>query len=122
MRSIAALTRKATEQGPPARRGLARRISLGHDRLEGRGTCASRPAAADRPRLRFDYSGHGASGGEFRDGTISRWLDESLAVFDRYSSGPQILVGSSMGGWIALRMVQELRANADRETGSPGWC
>ena len=58
--------------------------------------------------LRHDYSGHGESGGEFMDGTISRWLEESLAVFDRFSKGPQILVGSSMGAWIALRMIQEL--------------
>ncbi|WP_420407461.1 alpha/beta hydrolase [Hoeflea sp.] len=62
-----------------------------------------------RASLRFDYSGHGASGGDFRAGTISRWLEESLAVFDHFSSGPQILVGSSMGAWIALRLVQELR-------------
>ena len=59
--------------------------------------------------IRFDYSGHGASGGDFMDGTISRWLEESLAVFDRFVAGPQLLVGSSMGAWITLRMVQELR-------------
>lgn len=58
---------------------------------------------------RHDYSGHGESGGEFADGTISRWLEESLAVFDAYcNKGAHILVGSSMGGWVALRMVQEL--------------
>ncbi|WP_157014272.1 alpha/beta hydrolase [Mesorhizobium xinjiangense] len=58
--------------------------------------------------VRHDYSGHGESGGAFEEGTISRWLGESLAVFDKFTEGPQILVGSSMGGWIALRMVQEL--------------
>lgn len=57
---------------------------------------------------RHDYSGHGESGGAFAEGTISRWLAESLAVFRRFTQGPQILVGSSMGAWIALRMVQEL--------------
>ncbi|MCI5077584.1 alpha/beta hydrolase [Oricola sp.] len=57
---------------------------------------------------RHDYSGHGESGGAFSDGTISQWLAQSIAVFEHYTSGPQILVGSSMGGWIALRMVQEL--------------
>lgn len=57
---------------------------------------------------RHDYSGHGESNGEFRDGTISRWLEESLAVFKNFCKGPQILVGSSMGAWIALRMAQEL--------------
>lgn len=65
-------------------------------------------AANGRAFLRHDYSGHGESGGAFRDGTLSRWLGESLSVLRAFSSGPQILVGSSMGGWIALRMVQEL--------------
>ena len=58
---------------------------------------------------RFDYSGHGRSGGDFKQGTISRWLEESLAVVDRFTDGPQLLIGSSMGAWIALRMVQELQ-------------
>ncbi len=60
--------------------------------------CAERGQAM----LRFDYSGHGASGGRFEDGTIGRWTDDALAVIDRQSEGPLILVGSSMGGWIAL--------------------
>lgn len=60
---------------------------------------------------RFDYSGHGQSGGDFMDGTISRWLEESLAVFDRFADGPQVLVGSSMGAWIALRMIEELHGS-----------
>ena len=63
---------------------------------------------------RYDYSGHGASGGEFRDGTISLWLEQSLAVLDQVTEGPQILVGSSMGGWIALRMVQEMNKRRDK--------
>jgi pimeloyl-ACP methyl ester carboxylesterase len=63
--------------------------------------------------LRFDYSGHGVSGGAFRDGTISRWLEESLAVIDRVVTGHMILVGSSMGGWIALRLIQTLRARGE---------
>jgi pimeloyl-ACP methyl ester carboxylesterase len=62
--------------------------------------------------LRHDYSGHGESGGDFAEGTISRWLAESLAIFRANSDGPQVLVGSSMGAWITLRMVQEL-ARAD---------
>ncbi len=65
--------------------------------------------------LRHDYSGHGESGGEFRDGTISLWLEQSLAIFRQFSSGPQILVGSSMGGWIALRLIQELQKSGERE-------
>jgi len=58
---------------------------------------------------RHDYSGHGESGGAFQEGTISRWLDESLSVFRRFTKGKQVLVGSSMGAWIVLRMVQELQ-------------
>lgn len=67
--------------------------------------------------LRHDYSGHGESGGDFRDGTISRWLSQSLAVLDRFAQGPQILVGSSMGGWIALRMAQQLERAGKRPLG-----
>jgi pimeloyl-ACP methyl ester carboxylesterase len=62
-----------------------------------------------RACVRFDYSGHGESGGDFRDGTIGRWLEESLAVFDAHCQGPQVVVGSSMGGWIALLLARELR-------------
>ncbi|WP_332059896.1 alpha/beta hydrolase [Bartonella sp. CB74] len=58
--------------------------------------------------LRFDHSGHGESEGNFLEGTISRWVEESLAVIEAYCEGPQILIGSSMGGWIALRLAQML--------------
>lgn len=57
---------------------------------------------------RFDYSGHGQTGGDFNLGTITRWLEESLAVFDT-TVGPQIVIGSSMGGWLALLLSRELR-------------
>lgn len=52
--------------------------------------------------LRFDYRGHGSSSGRFEDGTIGQWTDDALAAIDQLTTGPQILVGSSMGGWIAL--------------------
>lgn len=58
--------------------------------------------ARNRSYLRFDYFGHGQSSGRFVDGTISRWRDDALAVVDELCEGPQILVGSSMGAWIAL--------------------
>ena len=52
--------------------------------------------------LRFDYFGHGRSSGAFEDGTIGRWAEDAVAVLDQLTEGPQILVGSSMGGWIML--------------------
>ena len=52
--------------------------------------------------MRFDYFGHGASSGDFADGTIGRWRDDAVAVIDSLTEGPQILVGSSMGGWIMV--------------------
>lgn len=58
---------------------------------------------------RFDYSGHGRSEGTIEEGTISAWLEEALAVLDRLTQGPQILIGSSMGGWIAALMQRKLR-------------
>ena len=51
--------------------------------------------------VRFDYFGHGESGGAFKDGTISRWREDALAVIDELTEGPLVLVGSSMGGWLA---------------------
>jgi len=54
--------------------------------------------------LRFDYSGTGSSGGRFEDGTLASWLEESLAVVDQLTTGPLVLVGSSMGGWLALHV------------------
>src|SRR5581483_3231650 len=59
-------------------------------------------AAQDRAYLRFDYFGHGQSGGDFRDATVTRWRDDALAMLDRLTGGAQILVGSSMGAWLAL--------------------
>ena len=59
-------------------------------------------AATGQAVLRFDYSGHGASAGRFEDGTIGIWTADALAAIDRLTTGPLILVGSSMGGWIAL--------------------
>jgi pimeloyl-ACP methyl ester carboxylesterase len=57
--------------------------------------------AGGRAYVRFDYFGHGASSGDFAEGTITRWREDALAVIDRLTDGPLVLVGSSMGGWIA---------------------
>jgi pimeloyl-ACP methyl ester carboxylesterase len=66
--------------------------------------------AADQGRacVRFDYSGHGESGGALIDGTIGRWLEESVAVFEQFCAGPQVVIGSSMGGWMALLLAREI--------------
>jgi pimeloyl-ACP methyl ester carboxylesterase len=61
-----------------------------------------------RASVRFDYSGHGESEGKFADGTIGRWLEESVAVFEKFCSGPQVVIGSSMGGWMALLLAREI--------------
>ncbi len=67
---------------------------------------------------RFDYSGHGQSDGRFEDGTISRWLEEAEAVFGT-TEGPQVVIGSSMGGWLALLLAKRLaeRGDTDRLAG-----
>ncbi len=117
------LTSIAVESPPPART-IAVRAREGKSREPGvfwlggfksdmKGTKAAaldRWAAAEgRACVRFDYSGHGESGGAFTDGTIGRWLAESLAVNRQFMTGPQVLVGSSMGGWLALLLARALR-------------
>lgn len=72
-----------------------------------------------RACVRFDYSGHGESGGSFAEGTIGRWLEESVAVFEQFCAGPQVVIGSSMGGWMALLLARALakrRGAASRAT------
>ena len=58
--------------------------------------------AANRTFVRFDYFGHGSSSGDFAEGTIGRWVEDAIGVLDEITDGPQILIGSSMGGWIML--------------------
>ena len=74
-------------------------------------------AAAGLACLRIDYSGTGSSGGEFAEGTLDRWLDEVLAAIDFLVDGPVLVIGSSMGGWLALHLA--LR-RAERVTGVVG--
>jgi pimeloyl-ACP methyl ester carboxylesterase len=62
-----------------------------------------------RACVRFDYSGHGESSGDFQDGTIGQWLEESVAVYAQFAKGPQVVIGSSMGGWLALLLARALR-------------
>lgn len=90
---------------------------LGGFKSDMRGTKAEAldawAARNGRAMVRFDYSGHGESGGAFVDGTIGRWLEESLAVFRGCCVGPQVAIGSSMGGWLALLLARELARQAD---------
>ena len=67
--------------------------------------------AGGRAFLRFDYSGHGTSRGEFADGSISDWREDAAAVIEVLTDGPQVLVGSSMGGWIALLLARDMGAH-----------
>jgi pimeloyl-ACP methyl ester carboxylesterase len=75
--------------------------------------------AAEHARacVRFDYSGHGESGGAFIEGTIGRWLEESVTIFERFCAGPQVVIGSSMGGWMALLLAREI-ASRERSRAS----
>jgi pimeloyl-ACP methyl ester carboxylesterase len=73
--------------------------------------------AAGRAYVRLDYRGHGESGGRFEDGTIGLWAGDAVAVLDAATEGPQILVGSSMGGWI---MLLAALARPDRVAGLVG--
>src|SRR5271155_2232217 len=77
-------------------------------------------AEHSRACVRFDYSGHGESGGTFVDGTIGRWLEESVAVFDRFCRGPQIVIGSSMGGWMALLLARALAGRTENPASLAG--
>ncbi len=67
-----------------------------------------------RQYTRFDYQGHGRSSGRFADGTIGQWFEDALAILDRIASGPQVVVGSSMGGWMAMLLA---RARPERVAG-----
>jgi pimeloyl-ACP methyl ester carboxylesterase len=93
-------------------------VWLGGFRSDMAGTKAQALAdwaqASGRAYLRFDYFGHGESGGDFREGTITRWRADALAVLDELIEGDAVLVGSSMGGWIAclVAMVRSERVKA----------
>jgi pimeloyl-ACP methyl ester carboxylesterase len=118
-----------TIESPPPKRTIAVRARegkspglfwLGGFKSDMKGTKAEAldrwAQAQGRACLRFDYSGHGESGGHFTDGTIGRWLDESIAVYTQFAQGPQVVVGSSMGGWLALLLARSLR---ESKGGSP---
>jgi pimeloyl-ACP methyl ester carboxylesterase len=90
-------------EGDPGRAGV---VWLGgfHSDMLGEKASVLHGACREAGRrfVRFDYFGHGESSGEFGQGTIGRWRSDALAVVDRLTEGPLVLVGSSMGGWMAL--------------------
>ncbi len=119
-----------TVESPPPKRTIAVRVRegkgsgsgpglfwLGGFKSDMKGTKAEAldlwAAKEGRACLRFDYSGHGESGGDFREGTIGRWLEEAVAVYRHFAKGPQVVVGSSMGGWIALLLARRLASMKD---------
>ena len=95
--------RKARTEAKTPRPGL---VFLGGFMSDMTGTKAVALEAfakrSGRDFLRFDYRGHGASSGRFEEGTIGLWVDDAVAALDKLTAGPQVLIGSSMGGWIML--------------------
>ncbi len=102
---------------------------LAYDRVEGRGPgivflhgfrsdmtgtkaehLAAWARAEGRAFLRFDYSGHGQSSERFEDGAIGDWFEDAVTALTQLTDGPQVVVGSSMGGWIALLLARALPA------------
>jgi pimeloyl-ACP methyl ester carboxylesterase len=90
----------------PGRKDMSGLVWLGgfHSDMQGEKAASLHGHAqrVGRSFVRFDYRGHGESSGKFEDGTIGRWRSDALAVLDRLATGPQVLVGSSMGAWMAL--------------------
>jgi pimeloyl-ACP methyl ester carboxylesterase len=127
--SEAVLTSLTVESTPPSRT-IAVRVREGKSPSSGPGLFwlggfksdmkGTKAVALDlwaemngRACVRFDYSGHGESGGDFTDGTIGRWLEDSLTVYTQFARGPQVVIGSSMGGWLALLLARALRERKD---------
>jgi pimeloyl-ACP methyl ester carboxylesterase len=111
--------------GNPGKKGAPTVVWLGGYRSDMSGTKAialeAHAASLGIPFLRFDYSGHGQSSGNYQDGTISIWLEDTRAVLTEHAKGRKlILVGSSMGGWIALRLIEELRKDKNCKTKAVG--
>ncbi len=106
-RRIAHLRRHGTGRGP----GLVWLQGFKSDMVSTKAAALAEWAAGKGLALtRFDYSGHGQSEGRFEDGTLSRWIEEARAVFEQLTQGPQVVVGSSMGGAIALYLLRRLMA------------
>lgn len=105
--------RLAYQVDGPREAGRCGLVSLGGFKSDMTGakaeTLADLARNTRRACLRFDYSGHGASDGAFADGTISAWLEQSAHMFLTHTRGSQVLVGSSMGGWLAMLLYRRLQ-------------
>lgn len=101
--------RLAYHRGPGEGPGIVFLTGLRSDMAGDKATCLQAFAQSHgRAFLRFDYSGHGASEGRFEDGTIGAWAEDARAAIDALTEGPQVIVGSSMGGWIALLLARAM--------------
>ena len=111
---LARLLRKAKGRGR-ARPGLIWLGGFASDMRGAKASCVDAYAAErGRALLRFDYSGHGESafdapGGRFEEGAVGDWLEQSLFIIEASTEGPQILIGTSMGAWIALLLARRLK-------------
>lgn len=114
-RRIAYLQEQSGGSGKP---GLVWLCGLKSEMVSTKATAVAEWAQSEgHACLRFDYSGHGQSEGRFEDGTVTRWLAETRSVFGQLTRGPQVLVGSSMGGYMALLLLRALMAEAPEEAG-----
>ena len=106
------------EDGPSGRTGRCGFFWLGGFMSDMEGSKAEALAAVARETrrngLRFDYSGHGKSSGLFVDGTISAWLDQSVGMFRAHTLEKTVVIGSSMGGWLAMLLLRALAARDPR--------
>ena len=113
-RSLAARLRPAT--GGQAQPGVVWLGGFRSDMTSSKAAALDRWAAENgRAMLRFDYSGHGISSGRFADGTIGQWTEDAVAAIRQASTGPQIMIGSSMGAWIALLAARILASAGETE-------
>lgn len=110
-RRIAYLQQLGDSQGEGSGAGLVWLQGFKSDMVSTKAAALAEWSTAKGIALtRFDYSGHGQSGGRFEDGTLGRWIEEARAVFEQLTTGPQVVIGSSMGGAIALCLLKRLIA------------
>ena len=111
-----AYLKRSTSGGGAVKRGLVWLPGFKSDMVSTKASALDQYCGEHgRALLRFDYSGHGQSEGRFEDGTLSLWLEESLEMIRSGTQGPQILVGSSMGGYLALLAARDLAQSGESQ-------